>query len=186
MHKSYTKQAEEVLRVAKKLARQMGQSLYRNRTSSCSAKASIYRCGRTRVLAANGIEEDEIKKVVAELVSPIGERDGKEKPEESPRLSYILESSEVQAAKFRSEKIGTEHMLFSMILDGECVAAKILATLNVNLQKLAGDILEASGVDPELLKEVQDGQGNQDTLEQYSTDLTRQAERRKVRSGGRT
>ena len=52
--------------------------------------------------------------------------------------------------------------------------------MNVNLQKLAGDILEASGVDPELLKEVQDGQGNQDTLEQYSTDLTRQAEEGKL------
>lgn len=179
MHKSYTKQAEEVLRVAKKLARQMGHP-YIGTEHLLVALRQVYTGVAGQVLAANGIEEDEIKKVVAELVSPIGERDGKEKPEESPRLSYILESSEVQAAKFRSEKIGTEHMLFSMILDGECVAAKILATLNVNLQKLAGDILEASGVDPELLKEVQDGQGNQDTLEQYSTDLTRQAEEGKL------
>lgn len=179
MHKSYTKQAEEVLRVAKKLARQMGHP-YVGTEHLLVALRQVYTGVAGQVLAANGIEEDEIKKVVAELVSPIGERDDKEKPEESPRLSYILESSEVQAAKFRSEKIGTEHMLFAMILDGECVAAKILATLNVNLQKVAGDILEASGVDPELLKEVQDGQGNLDTLEQYSTDLTRQAEEGKL------
>lgn len=175
MHKSYTKQAEEVLRVAKKLARQMGHP-YVGTEHLLVALRQVYTGVAGQVLAANGIEEDEIKKVVAELVSPIGERDGKEKPEESPRLSYILESSEVQAVKFRSEKIGTEHMLFAMILDGECVAAKILATLDVNLQKLAGDILEAAGIDPELLKELQDGQGNQDTLEQYSTDLTRRAE----------
>ena len=61
MHKSYTKQAEEVLRVAKKLARQMGHP-YIGTEHLLVALRQVYTGVAGQVLAANGIEEDEIKK----------------------------------------------------------------------------------------------------------------------------
>ena len=48
----------------------------------------------------------------------------------------------------KSEKIGTEHMLLAMLKDGDCVATKILATMNVNLGKIQEDILETIGINP--------------------------------------
>lgn len=179
MQKSYTKQAEEVLRAAKKLAKQMGHP-YIGTEHLLVALRQVYTGVAGQVLAANGIEEDEILKVVKELVSPVGESETKAKPEESPRLSYLLDNSVGQAMKFRSKEIGTEHMLLAILMDSECVASKILTTLNVNLQKIAGDILEATGAEPELLKEMQDGNGAAETLEQYGTDLTRRAEEGKL------
>ena len=179
MQKSYTKQAEEVLRMARKLAKQMGHP-YVGTEHLLVALRQVYTGVAGQILAAGGIEEEEILKVVSELVSPVGENEKKVKLEESPRLSYILESSANQASKFRSEEIGTEHMLLAILLDTECVAARILTTLNVNLQKLAGDVFEVSGADPELLRDMQESRGSGEILDQYSTDLTRQAEEGKL------
>lgn len=179
MQKSYTKQAEEVLRTARKLAKQMGHP-YVGTEHLLVALRQVYTGVAGQVLAANGIEEGEILKVVSELVSPVGENGQNEKPEESPRLSYILDNSAGHAVKLRAEKIGTEHMLLAILLDTECVAVRILTTLNVNLQKLTGDIFEVADADPELLKEIQEGQGHAEIIDQYSTDLTSQAEEGKL------
>ena len=165
MQKSYTKQAEEVLRTARKLAKQMGHP-YVGTAHLLVALRQVYTGVAGQVLAANGIEEGEILKVVSELVSPVGENGQNEKPEESPRLSYILDNSAGHAVKLRAEKIGTEHMLLAILLDTECVAVRILTTLNVNLQKLTGDIFEVADADPELLKEIQEGQGHAEIIDQ--------------------
>lgn len=74
-------------------------------------------------------------------------------PETSPRLEYILEESKVEAAHFHSDKIGTEHMLLALMRDSDCVATRILLTLNINMQKLYQDIFSVLGGDP---KEYQD------------------------------
>ena len=98
------------------------------------------------------------------------------KPEESPRLSYILENSKAQAMRLHAREIGTEHMLLAILEDTECVGARILATLNIQFQRIVEDILQAVGAEPEEYKLFQGGEKSQsDILEQYSTDLTRQA-----------
>ena len=69
-------------------------------------------------------------------------------------------------------------MLLSMIRDVDCVAARILITLNISLQKLLKDILNASGVDPkDYQDELQDeSRGSGSVIEQYCTDMTARAE----------
>ena len=66
----------------------------------------------------------------------------------------------------------------SMIRDVDCVAARILITLNISLQKLLKDILNASGVDPkDYQDELQDeSRGSGSVIEQYCTDMTARAE----------
>ena len=113
-----------------------------------------------------------------ELVSPVGNSFSGASPEVSPRLAYILEDSKAEAMRFRSEEIGTEHLLLALLRDVDCVACRILLTLNINMQKVYQEILEVLGVDPkeyqeELAQEAGGARGA--VLEQFGTDLTAQA-----------
>ena len=176
MQNKYTRQAEEVLKTAKKLAKQM-KHLYVGTEHLLIALRKTYNSIAGQVLAANGVEEEALLKVVSELVSPVEEGKTTEKIEESPRLMFLLDNSKTQALHFRAEEIGTEHMLLAIIADSECVAAKILATLNIDIQKIVEDIIIATGIDPEVYKEaLEEGTSRGERiLDQYSTDLTEQA-----------
>ena len=175
MQSYYTKQAEEVLKTARTLAKKMGNR-YVGTEHLLVALRKVYRTVAGQVLAQNGVKEEDLVKVVNELVSPVGEKQEVTKPEESPRLSYILENSKAQAMRLHAREIGTEHMLLAILEDTECVGARILATLNIQFQRIVEDILQAVGAEPEEYKLFLGGEKSQsDILEQYSTDLTRQA-----------
>ena len=175
MQSYYTKQAEKVLKTARTLAKKMGNR-YVGTEHLLVALRKVYRTVAGQVLAQNGVKEEDLVKVVNELVSPVGEKQEVTKPEESPRLSYILENSKAQAMRLHAREIGTEHMLLAILEDTECVGARILATLNIQFQRIVEDILQAVGAEPEEYKLFQGGEKSQsDILEQYSTDLTRQA-----------
>ena len=80
------------------------------------------------------------------------------------------------------DQVGTEHILITMIKDGECVATRLLHTLGINIQKLYMAVLETMGIEEEMYKELAQGakaaknrQGTTPTLDQYSRDLTRMA-----------
>ena len=180
MQSYYTKQAEEVLKTARTLAKKMGNR-YVGTEHLLVALRKVYRTVAGQVLAQNGVKEEDLVKVVNELVSPVGEKQEVTKPEESPRLSYILENSKAQAMRLHAREIGTEHMLLAILEDTECVGARILATLNIQFQRIVEDILQAVGAEPEEYKLFQGGEKIQsDILEQYSTDLTRQAMEEKL------
>ena len=87
-----------------------------------------------QVMAENGVNEENMTKVIRELLSVSVETVSASTPEISPRLDYILDLSKEEAYHLRSEKIGTEHMLLAIIRENECAAAKILQTLGSILQ----------------------------------------------------
>ena len=68
-------------------------------------------------------------------------------------------------------------MLLALLKDVDCVAARILLTLNINIQKICQDVFLTVRVDPkEYMEEMQDeGKRKNSVLEQYGTDLTMQA-----------
>ncbi len=174
----YTEQAKEVLKIAKDTARKLNHP-YVGTEHLLLGLRQIYTGVAGQVLGANGVNEESIRKVVDELVSPVGTVEVAHQPEISPRLEFILEESKTEAAHFRSDKIGTEHMLLALLRDTDCVAARILMTLNINLQKLYQDIFAVTGGDPREYQEerLQDGgRRREGVLEQYGTDLTVQAE----------
>ena len=178
----YTEQANEVLKIAKDTAKKQGHP-YVGTEHLLLGLREIYSGVAGQVLGANGVNEESIRKVVDELVSPVGTVEVAHHPEISPRLEYILEESKAEAAHFHSEKIGTEHMLLALLKDTDCVATRILLTLNINLQKLYQDIFAVIGGDPREYQEerLQDGgRRREGVLEQYGTDLTVQAEEGKL------
>ena len=107
--------------------------------------------------------------MIGELISPTEEVVFEGKAERSPRLEYLLENSRREAERFQASEVGTEHMLMAIVRDSECVAARILTTLNISLTKIYQDIFEAAGIDPaEFSEEAGSGRrGQPGMLEQY-------------------
>ncbi len=129
------------------------------------------------VLLENGLDEQQLKEMIRDLLAPdssvmLAEREGY-----SPRAEKVLEEAHKQAERFRSDKIGTEHILLALLKEGENVAVRILGTLGINIQKLYVEVLAAMGEDKSLYKEdlgkkAGRKKGSVSTLEQYSRDLT--------------
>lgn len=173
---NYTEQAKEVLKIAKSAAKELKHPYIGTEHLLVGLK-KVYTGVAGQVLAMNGVSEENILKIMNELVSPGEGSTICKDPEISPRLEYILEEAEAEAASLRSEKTGTEHMLLALLKDVDCVAARILLTLNINIQKICQDVFLTVGVDPkEYMEEMQDeGKRKNSVLEQYGTDLTMQA-----------
>ena len=171
MENRYTRQAQEALDAAGNYAKDFKHPYIGTEHLLLGLK-SVYSGVAGQVLDMNGLKEDEVVKVVGELVSTVGEETFSGTPEESPRLKFILEESRKIAERFRMEEIGTEHMLLAIIQDTDCVAARILITLNLNLQKVMQDCLTAIGENPKAFAEKNEGAAKGAVLEQYCTDLT--------------
>lgn len=175
---NYTEQANEVLQIAEAIAKELNHP-YVGTEHLLLGLRKVYTGVAGQVLAINGVEEESVYKVVNELISPVGGVTFAERPQMSPRLEYILEESENEAVRLGSGEIGTEHMLLAMIRQTDCVATRILLTLNINLQKIFQEILNVTGIDPrEYQGEIsQEGyKGKEGVLRQYGTDLTQEAE----------
>ena len=174
---NYTRQANEVLKKAEKTARDMNHP-YIGTEHLLIGLREVYTGVAGQILDANRVDEERILTVMEELVSPVGDTSAVRNPGISPRLAYILEDSEAEAKRFRCDEIGTEHLLLALLRDVDCVACRILLTLNINIQKVYQEILEVLGADPreyqeELSQEAGGAKGA--VLEQFGTDLTAQA-----------
>ena len=180
MQKEFTKQAEQVLNIAKSFAKKFHHP-YIGTEHLLLALRREFTGVAGQVLVTNHVEEDKIIKIISDLISPAQEVKMKTL-EFSPRLEFLLDNAFQEAVFLKSEKIGTEHMLLAMIKDGDCVATKILVTLNVNLGKVQDDILDTIGANPkEYFEEgMEGGRVPGGMLEQFSTDLTQQAEEGKL------
>ena len=169
MQKEFTTQAENVLVVARKMAKKWNHP-YVGTEHVLLALRKEYTGVAGQVLAMHRIEEEEIEKVIVELVSPIeGIKRGK--IPFSPRLEFLLDNALLEAVHQNSERIGTEHMLLAMMKDGDSVATRILATLNADLVKMREDIFDAVGIEDREEPSVT----SSGMMEQFATDLTLKA-----------
>lgn len=178
---SYTKQAESAIRYAAKKAKEMGHPYIGTEHLLLGLRQEVAGVAG-QILAQSGVEEEKVIQLMDELIVPRDEAFAGKKPEESPRFKYILENSEKEAGRLRTAEVGTEHLLLSMIRDVDCVATRILITLNINLQKIFQDIMNAAGLDAkEYQEEIQESQrGGGSMMEQFCTDMTARAEEGKL------
>ena len=179
--KPYTDKAKKAVELANRLSRSMNY----NYVGTEHILAGLLKEGTgvaAEVLTANGVELPKLLQMIEELISPgdailVLDKDGF-----SPKTQAVLERAVELADKFHSEKVGTEHLLLSIMTEGDCAASRLLNTLSVNIQKLYVDILSAMGEDParyreELARYRQRKAENEltPTLDQYSRDLTQMA-----------
>lgn len=131
-----------------------------------------------KVLEANGVEEGKILELVSQLIAPdstVGVSD----PERlTPRARKIIDLSVREASKLQSERVGTEHLLISILKEGDCIAVRLLNTIGINIQKVYVDVMTAVGADINVAKSEygamkgKKGKSSTSTLDQYSRDLT--------------
>lgn len=174
---NYTEQAKEALKIAGTIAKEL-EHPYVGTEHLLLGLRKVYSGVAGQVLANNGVQEENIEKVIEELISPTSMLGVESRPEYSPRLEYILEEGKMEALRFREAEIGTEHLLLALLGDVDCVAMRILLTLNINPQKILRDILAVLGIETkEYQEEISAGSNKKkmDVLEQYGVDLTQKA-----------
>ncbi len=136
----------------------------------------------SRVLEEHGVEEEKIVDLVNQLIAPNNNLEMLETDNFTPRAKRILQASEKEASRLKSAKVGTEHILLSLMKETDCIAVRLLNTLGVNVQKVYIDVLTAIGHDPNVAKSEYMANKNKSkqksstaTLDQYSRDLTQYA-----------
>ena len=173
----YTDKAKKAISYANRLSK----SMQCNYVGTEHILAGLLREGSgvaAEVLAANNIELDKLLELINELVAPGDEVAVMDRDGETPRTQVVLERASEIAERFECDEIGTEHLLLSIIKEGDCAACRLLNTMGANPQKLFVDILGAMGEDPAQYRdEIQRGKNDNSasltpTLDQYSRDLT--------------
>ena len=105
------------------------------------------------VLLSNDITDEKIINLVCQLIAPDSVVNVKEPSGYTPRVRHILDNAAREAARFKSELIGTEHILIAIIKETDSVASRLLNTIGVPVKKMYVDLLMAMGEDAGRVKE---------------------------------
>ena len=186
----FTNRANKAIEVANDIALELGHSYI-------GTEHILYGLAKegggiaSKVLENQNVTADDILNKIEELI-------GRDEPIENivdftPRTKRVVESAFIEARKLGYNFIGTEHLLIGILREGDCIAAKILLDLNVNIPKLYNEIIK-------VINEGEDYQGGEDsesysngskkrgkgsynqtpTLNQFGEDLTKKAEEGKL------
>ena len=98
----------------------------------------------------------------------------------TPKTKKIIESAYQAASQIPVGYIGTEHLLYAILEEKDCVATKLLSSLGVNIQELKNDLLAFLGGGKR--PEAKPHQGKQETnpLFAYGKNLTAMARNGKL------
>ncbi len=181
MHKQYTGQAKKAIELAGKLSRKLKHN-YVGTEHILAGLIQEKNGVAAQILLENQVEEKKLLELIEELIAPgegivLLDGDGY-----SPRTQRVLDTAEKEAARFGSEKVGTEHILLALLKENESASVRLLNTMGINLQKLYIELLVAMGQEgsfsKEELKSAKVRKKNLEAtpvLDQYSRDLTRLA-----------
>ena len=185
----FTNRANKAIEIANDIALELGHS-YIGTEHILYGLAKEGNGIASKVLENQNVTADDILNKIEELI-------GRDESIENivdftPRTKRVVESAFIEARKLGYNFIGTEHLLIGILREGDCVAAKILLDLNVNIPKLYNEIIK-------VINEGEDYQGENSTdysngakrrgkgsynqtptLNQFGEDLTKKAEEGKL------
>ena len=186
----FTNRANKAIEIANDIALELGHS-YIGTEHILYGLAKEGNGIASKVLENQNVTADDILNKIEELI-------GRDEPIENivdftPRTKRVVELAFIEARKLGYNFIGTEHLLIGILREGDCVAAKILLDLNVNIPKLYNEIIK-------VINEGEDYNSNDDstnnvngakrrgkgsynqtpTLNQFGEDLTKKAEEGKL------
>ncbi|MEL5954321.1 Clp protease N-terminal domain-containing protein [Streptomyces sp. CLV115] len=137
-------------------------------------------CVAAKALKSLGISPKAVRQVVKEIIGQ-----GQQAPSGhipfTPRAKRVLELSLREALQLGHNYIGTEHILLSLIREGEGVAAQILVKLGADLnrarQQVIQEIVERDHVEAREPETGENDSGTWPLLDQCGSDLTAAARR---------
>lgn len=177
----YSKESDIVIKEANRVARKLGQNFVGSE-HFIVALASVADTTAYSILNENGLDIVKIIDALKYTLEPGGVVTG-ERDKYTMSVRRILDDSQYEARRLNSQEVGTEHILLALIKETDCVAVKLMASENVNIQKVYTDILLACGSDANtakreyaaLKKSRNKSKTSTPTLDQYSRDLTQEA-----------
>merc|ERR1719454_2586005 len=103
----------------------------------------------------------------------------------TPRAKRVLEMSLEEARQLGHNYIGTEHILLGLVREGEGVSAKVLEQLGLDAAKIRNQVIRMVGESQEAVGAAPGAGGaaggsKTPTLEEFGSDLTKQAEEAKL------
>ena len=177
----FTKRAEKALEYAGDLAQGFGH----NYIGTEHILYGLVKEGSGVASQVLNMQKITAENVVEEIEVLIGKGDKSQNRGEigfTPRSKRVIENAFLEARKFGSEFIGTEHLLIGIMREGDSIAVRIMLDLGVNPQKLYNEIIKVINEDENanINEKQSNGKGrgsyNQTpTLNQYGTDLTKKA-----------
>ena len=184
----FTNRANKAIEIANDIALELGHS-YIGTEHILYGLAKEGNGIASKVLENQNVTADDILNKIEEL---IGSDESIENIVDfTPRTKRVVESAFIEARKLGYNFIGTEHLLIGILREGDCVAAKILLDLNVNIPKLYNEIVKVIN-EGEDYNSSDDSSNNSNgrkrrgsynqtpTLNQFGQDLTKKAEEGKL------
>ena len=130
-----------------------------------------------RVLSNLGVELHKVRSAV-EFIIGRGERSTPGEIGLTPRAKKVIELAVDEARRLNHHYIGTEHLLIGLMREGEGVAAGVLESLGINLDKIRGEtsrLLSQSSQSPQGSGRRGRSKSQTPMLDELGVDLTKQA-----------
>ena len=129
-----------------------------------------------KVLSNLGVELNKVRSAV-EFIIGRGDKQSSGEIGLTPRAKKVIELAVDEARRLNHSYIGTEHVLLGLVREGEGIAAGVLESLGVNLERVRGEttrILAQTQKEPQAAT-AGGRQARTPTLDQLGTDLTAMA-----------
>ena len=175
----FTNRAEKAIQLSSKIAAALGHN-YIGTEHLLYGLVEENTGIASKVLQNQGMTSVKILEEIEELIGK-SEESIEEPSGFTPRTKKVIENAFLEAKKMGNEHIGTEHLLIGIMVEGDSVAVRIMMDVGINPQKLYNEIVKVlkegetdSSINKKNLKSGGSYNSTQ-TLNQYGTDLTKQA-----------
>ena len=138
MSNKFTQKAQNTLNHALNIAREMGHTYIGSEhilLGLLSEGDSI----ASRLLVTRGADAKKIRNTVIDI-SGIGSRSQVTPADMTPRAKKVIEASAAEALRCGNHYIGTEHILYALLAERDCVAVRLLESEGIPASEVIGDL----------------------------------------------
>ena len=136
-----------------------------------------------KVLKRMDVELSQLKRAIEDMIKPIVDNAVIGNPSLTKRAEKILKSTYLEAKHYKSDVIGTEHLLLSLLKEKDCLAAQILSMFNVdyeNIRRELTKIMSGTFTHNPINKKSESKKSKTPALDHFGRDLTQYAEEGKL------
>ena len=184
MYYKFTARAEKALEYAQEIAMELGHN-YIGTEHLLYGLVEEGTGVASKVLQNQGLTSEKVKQSIEEIVGVGDEIEDANQISFTPRSKRVIENAFLEARRLGTEYIGTEHLLICIMKEGDCVATRIMLEEDVNPQGLYNELVKVLNEEGEESNESNSSSSkgsynSTPTLNQYGTDLTKQAKEGKL------
>ncbi len=193
---NFTPRAQQVLALARKEADRFNH----NYVGTEHVLLGLIKLGQgvaVNVLERMGLELDTVRLEVEKQVGSGPEQNVSSQIPYTPRVKKVLNLANKEAKQLSHSYVGTEHLLLGLLREGEGVAARVLQSLDIDIQRTRQEVL--AEIDPnfnpddddevfevfedgeeEVAEDGAEGKTKTPALKAFGQDLTKKAEEDKL------